>query len=460
MLDWLAKIKDMGENTFHSVAKRLRQGFHKDDLHEFKPALVEIEERPASPLGRVVFWTVVATMAFFAAWMYLGKIDVVVSCRGIVIPEGDVKVLQPLETGVVSAMMCKEGDFVNKGQVLMEVDPSLTDPELGSRQKNLHYLELEKMRLNATLNGVAFSPDNKSCDGESVKTQHELHRSSVMSLQKQLDAKRAELGHVAEEQFAAKKDQRYHASLLEMAQDRERRTKVVAHIVSKNEYAKAIQDVLTYSNNVEQLNHKIEQLHHRSRQITAEMAYIKEHSRTATLSELADRQKTSTEIQAEIDKTTFRKQQQKILSPVDGYVSNLNFHTIGGIVTPAQPLITVVPVGTPLVIKASVLNHDIGFIRDGMDVSVKIDTFEFQKYGILKGIVRSISRHSSEHKELGLIYEVFITPLETTLTVKGKRMPITSGMSLTAEIKVEKRRVIEFFIYPLIKYLDEGMSVR
>ena len=95
-----------------------------------------------------------------------------------------------------------------------------------------------------------------------------------------------------------------------------------------------------------------------------------------------------------------------------------------------------------------------------MAVSVKIDTFDFQKYGILNGTVRSISRHSTEDEKLGQVYEVFVTPKDTTFLVEGKRVPITSGMSLTAELKVGKRRVIEFFIYPIIKYLDEGIKVR
>jgi len=238
-----------------------------------------------------------------------------------------------------------------------------------------------------------------------------------------------------------------------MAKDREERMKAVADIVSKNEYEKAVNDVLTYDNNVRQATHRIGQLTH-------EIAYINENFKAVNLKEFSDKHKTVTEIRAEIDKTTFRNQKQKILSPVDGYVSNLYFHTIGGVVTPAQKLMIIVPMSAPHTIKASVLNKDIGFIRDGMDVSVKIDTFDFQKYGILAGTVRSISKHSIEDEKLGPVYEVFVTPKETTLLVEGKRLPITSGMSLTAEIKVGKRRVIEFFIYPIIKYLDEGIKVR
>ena len=440
------KVTDKLKDVFYTAARWPQWVFKRDDAHEFRPTMAEIEDNPLSPLGRIVFWIVVTVMVFLVAWMCLGKVDVVVSGRGMIIPEGDVKILQPLDTGVVSAIMCREGDFVKKDQVLMEIDPSITAPDLESKQKNLKYIELEKMRLNATIGKGAFNPDGKDQDSESIRTQKELHRSSVESIERQISAKREELRSVQEERS-------HNASLLEMAKDREKRMKAVADIISKSEYERALNDVMTYGNNVQKLTHKIGQL-------TNEIAYINESFRSTNLKEYSDKHKTATEIQAEIDKTTFRNQKQKILSPVDGYVSNLYFHTIGGVVTPAQKLMVVVPQGAQLVIKASVLNKDIGFIREGMPVSVKIDTFDYQKYGILNGAVRSISKHSTEDVKLGPIYEIFVTPQETTFLVEGKRLSITSGMSLTAEVKVKKRRIIEFFIYPIIKYFDEGIKVR
>lgn len=95
-----------------------------------------------------------------------------------------------------------------------------------------------------------------------------------------------------------------------------------------------------------------------------------------------------------------------------------------------------------------------------MPVSIKIDTFEFQKYGILHGTVKSISQNSIKDEKLGEVYEVYITPKEHTLMVEGKEKQLSTGMTLNAEIEINKRRIIEFFIYPLIKYLDEGISVR
>jgi hemolysin D len=399
-------------------------------------------------------------MVFFCTWMCFGKIDVVVSARGLVIPEGDVKILQPLDTGVVSAILCREGDFVKKGQVLMEIDPSMTAPEAESKRKSLHYLELEKMRMKASLGKGGFNPDKKVHDAESIRTQRELHQSSVEGLKKQLDAKKAELGKVEEDIKSAAKDKAYNAALLGIAQDKEKRLKAVVDIISRNEYEKALNDVLTHSNNVEQLTHKLEGLNQQKIQLQNELGYVSDNFRTTTLKEYSDTHKQATGISAELEKTSFRNEKQRILSPVDGYVSNLYFHTIGGVVTPAQKLMTVVPFNAPLVIKATVLNKDIGFVKDGMPVSVKIDTFDFQKYGILKGTVRNVSKHSTDDEKLGPIYEVFINPIDTTLLVEGKQVPMTSGMSLTAEIKISKRRIIEFFIYPLIKYLDEGIKVR
>lgn len=435
--------------------------FRKDDAHEFKPAMAEIEEKPANPLGRIVFWVVIATMVFFGLWMCIGKVDVVVTARGIVIPDGDVKILQPLDTGVVNSILCREGDYVREGQVLMEIDPSITAPELESKKKSLQFLEIEKQRLDSTLTGKEFKPVSEGkYDEDSIRTQRALYRSSLSSLEKQLEAKKAELNRTEEGMRSAEKEKEYNRSLLDVANDREKRLRAVLDIIARDDYEKVLNEILTYRNNIEQAEGKLKELDHRRQGLVSEIAYISENFKVSNLKEFSDKQKQSTEIRAEIEKTSFRNEKQRIVSPVDGYISNLFIHTVGGVVTPAQKLMIVVPNGAPLVIKATVLNKDIGFIKDKMPVMIKIDTFDFQKYGILKGSIRNVSQHSIEDEKLGPVYEVFVTPAETQLTVEGKKVVMSSGMSVTAEITVSKRRIIEFFIYPIIKYLDEGIKVR
>ena len=95
-----------------------------------------------------------------------------------------------------------------------------------------------------------------------------------------------------------------------------------------------------------------------------------------------------------------------------------------------------------------------------MPVQIKIDTFDFQKYGMIEGVVKKVSKDSVEDKNQGLVYDVFITPVSKTLIVDGKEQSITTGMSLSAEIKTGKRRIIEFFIYPIIKYWSEAVTIK
>ena len=126
----------------------------------------------------------------------------------------------------------------------------------------------------------------------------------------------------------------------------------------------------------------------------------------------------------------------------------------------AEKVISIVPADSPLIIKASVLDKDICFVKEGMPVQVKIDTFDFQKYGMIEGKVKKVSKDSVEDEKQGLVYDVFITPVTKSLIVDGKEQQISTGMGLSAEIKTGKRRIIEFFIYPIIKYWSEAVSIK
>jgi len=436
------------------------QNSSSDDSHEFKPLLVEIEDRPLNPLGRTVFWVIIAALVFFTIWMFVGKVDVVVTARGKVIPDGEVKMLQPLTTGVVSGILVKPGDFVQKGQVLMEIDPSDIEPELESMKANLKQLDLEILRLECILEHKPFAPDVSKYDESIIKVQNEIYYSTIKRLQKQLRVKAEELKQVEEQLESMKTTRAQNVYLLNLSQDRLSRLKEVKDILSKDEYDKAESDYKDNEKSIKTVGHKINELVAARARIFKEIDFIKEDERNKLLTELVEKRKNYKYLRANMDKAAYISARQQIVTPVNGYVNKLFIHTIGGVVTPAEKLVSIVPANSPLVIKAMVRNKDIGFVSVGMNVSIKIDTFSFQKYGLLKGTVKHVSRDSIEDENLGLVYEVYVNPSETSLLVEGIETPITTGMSLTAEIKVGKRRIIEFFIYPLIKYLDEGISVR
>lgn len=429
--------------NLENLKKKINEVFgEKDDSYEFLPIVAEIEEEPVNPIGRTMFWILIALIVFTALWLILGKADVVVSARGKIIPDGEIKIIQPLETGVIKKILVKEGDFVHKGQTLIEINPSTTQPHLESMKANLEYINLERKRLNAASRGQSF--DAKPTEEE--QTQLGLYQSSVADLRNQLQAKRAEIRSIDEEISNYQKQ-------LSINFTKEQRMNQVSDIIAKNDLEKVKAENTEYRS-------KIKELRHQKSKAQQEANYIQSNFKTQNFNELADRDKKATELAASIKETEFRKNQQNIVSPVDGYVNTLLVHTTGGVVTPAEKLISVVPKDAPIIIKATVMNKDIGFVRAGMPVLIKIDTFDFQKYGMINGTVKKVSKDSVEDQRLGPIYDVYITPLNHTLLVEGRETPITTGMSLTAEIKVYKRRIIEFFIYPMIKYWNQAIQVR
>src|SRR4030042_741336 len=158
----------------------------KRDSHEFEPLLVEIEEAPLNPLGRAIFWIIILAIGFFSLWMVIGRVDVVVTARGKVIPVGEVKTVQPLNTGVVRTILVAPGDAVEEGQVLMEIDPSDTQPELESLKADMKQVELEILRLEALLTGTRFTPVPSRYDPALLRVQNEIYASAKERLEKQI----------------------------------------------------------------------------------------------------------------------------------------------------------------------------------------------------------------------------------------------------------------------------------
>ena len=308
-----------------------------------------------------MFWVIIIFMLIAGLWMYFGKVDIVVTARGIIIPTGEEKLVQSLEKGVLTTLAVKEGEYVTEGQLVAIVSPAEYEPEL-------------------------------------------------------------ELNNLREEEARISQQMASDRTKLSIARSEKARLESVRDIIPSSRYDQSAKEVT-------ELSHEIASL-------------------GASLAEIRNK------------RVQIEKQKQYLKSPIEGYVNKILVHTEGGVVQPAEKIMTIVPKDATKVIKAQVLNQDVGFVEKGMPVSIKIDTYNFQKYGILDGVVTVVSPNSIEDEKLGPIYEVYIEPKNTTLLVEGKEQTIKYGMSTTNEIKIGKRRIIEFFIYPLIKYMDESIKVR
>jgi hemolysin D len=429
---------------------------HKD-THEFQPLLVEIQDRPLNPLGRSILWIIFGVIVFGLIWLFVGKIDVVVSARGKVVPSGEIKILQPIETGVISKILVKEGDKVQKGQILMQIDPSVTQMSLESKKKDLQVLMAEVKRLQALVQNKELAFDAN--DIVSLE-QYNLFRHQKNTLSQNIIKFEAQKEQAKAQYNSAVSDEHRIKGLLLNEQARLERMEKVLDIIARNQYDEVLKSVHNLS---EQLimsqNKKLEASKHLN-EVEQEEKVFKDQLFSTWFEELVQKQKELRLLESEVNAIAFQSKQQQIRATVDGYVGKLLVHTEGGVVTPAEKLISIIPKDAPLIVKATVLNQDIGFVTKNMQSAIKIDTFSFQKYGYLHGEVVNVGNDAIEDEKLGPVYEIKIAPTQTMLMVEGEEKELEPGMSVTAEIKVGKRRIIEFFIYPLIKYMDEGLSVR
>jgi hemolysin D len=183
-------------------------------------------------------------------------------------------------------------------------------------------------------------------------------------------------------------------------------------------------------------------------------------TRRQLLDELRQAREQIQQFEPEVARTTQRNALMQLRAPVTGTVQQLAVHTVGGVVTPAQPLLSVVPENESLEVEATVLNQDIGFVRPGQRATIKVESFPYTRYGYIEGVVESVSHDAIQDEKLGLIYRARVKMKKTELLVDGVKVRLTSGMALTAEIRTGKRRVIEYILDPLRRGVDESMRER
>lgn len=162
----------------------------------------------------------------------------------------------------------------------------------------------------------------------------------------------------------------------------------------------------------------------------------------------------------ELTKARYEQSLTELRAPVAGTVQQLAVHTLGGVVTPAQPLLTLVPSDQHVEVEALLENKDVGFVHAGQPVSVKVETFNFTKYGRVAGEVVSVSQDAIKDEKRGQVYNAKVRLARSQLLIDGRSVALAPGMAVTVEIKTDQRRVIDYFLSPLEQHLQESLGER
>jgi len=456
----------------------------RDEL-AFLPAALEIVETPPSPLGRAIGSAIIILFCLALIWAWWGTIDIVASATGKILPSSRVNIIQPFETAVVRSIRVQDGQTVKAGDVLIELDPTANEAERDHLHNDLLAERLNIARLRAALsdNPVAdFSPP-AGADPELVSTQRQLllnqvteHRAKVAALLRQQAQKEAELATTGATIHKLE-------TIIPVIQSRVdiRKTLVEKELGSKLTYFEVFQLL------VEQREELVVQTSH-LHETEAAIAAIRETRSQAvaeyrhTISDdLAKAEQKANGLTQDLIKAEQRTKLQQLAAPVDGVVQQLAVHTVGGVVTPAQQLLVVVPSESRLEIEAMVSNSDIGFVHAGQDAEIKVDTFNFTRYGLLHGKVLSVSQdavildrpqdrasdralgtahETSEPKGQELNYSARISLDRTQMQIDDRMVNLSPGMAVTVEIKTGSRTILSYLLSPVRRYRQETLRER
>ncbi|MEW6544395.1 MAG: HlyD family type I secretion periplasmic adaptor subunit [Nitrospirota bacterium] len=429
---------------------------------EFLPAVLEIQESPPSPVGRAVMWLIMAVFLAGVLWASLGRIDIVAVAQGKIIPSDYSKVIQPLESGVISVIHVRDGQAVKSGEVLIELDATVNAAEQARLSNEYRAAKVESARLRALLAGTDRMEAPAGSDAKFVELQEQLLRDQLAEQRARIEAARQQV----EQRKAAVEGTRAEIAKLEttvpmLTQKAQAFKKLLRdQYVAEMQYLDAEQSRVEAAQNLESQRKKLVQDQAALAEAQKNHERLKSDVQQSRMAELTAIETKAASLAQELVKAGQRTGQQRLAAPIDGVVQQLAVHTVGGVVTPAQQLMIVVPNDHPLEVEAWVENKDIGFVKEGQPVEIKVETFPFTVYGTISGRIVSVSDDAVPLEKGGLAYTARVSMDRSEMAVEGKTVRLSPGMAVTAEIKTGQRRVIEFFLSPLLKYAQESVRER
>lgn len=439
------------------------------DIHEFLPAAIEIERSPAPTFGRAILWCIVALFIIAVVWACVGKVDVVAVAQGKVIPSERVKQIQPLETATIADIHVQEGDHIKAGDPLITLDPTVTDADVRRFKKEWREASAQHLRLTALV--AWLQGDQKSVptiladaelDDEQRITQNALLQQEAAEYLARLNALKQEAERLGYERKMTQAEIQKQQRLLPVMSERVGALEKLyaQQYVAKIQFLELQQQLIEVEQNLAVQQARLQTLDASLLTNAAQQLAMKHEQLKNTLTQKQQLDVQVVSLREEKTKAEQRAKQYKLNAPIAGSIQQLVVHTIGGVVTPAQVLMEIVPENSSLEVEAFVLNQDIGFVKNGQKAEVKVETFNFTKYGLIDAELISLSEDAIQDEKLGLIYRAMFRLKSDKLLVENKWIRLSSGMNVTAEVKIGKRRLIEYFLSPLLRYKQESVRER
>lgn len=440
---------------------------------DFSPGLLAIQESPPARLPRMVLYIMLALFGVLFLWAAFGTLDIIASAEGRLIPQTYVKIVQPSDSGIVKEILVREGQEVRAGQVLMRLDPQLTDTDLATLQSDAVLKSLTLRRIDAELHGkpLVRQAGDPSFLFEQVSAQYRARRQSYLdALAQESEVLRKARSDLVASQHTLSK---LHETLPVFRKMSESFNTLmhqgfVSPLVAEDKDRERIErerDLQTQQANVESMRASIAQSEKRLDQIRSNYESQLRNERVGIEGE-------HTKVAGELTKLQHKATLLELKAPQDGVIKDLATHTVGTVVQPGTIMMTLVPKQEPLIAEVAVKNEEVGFVGPGQAVKIKLATYPFQKYGMLEGKVDHVSadsnagdanaqRQGSGTDSAGMTYKAIVRlATQEFIGPDGQRLHMSPGMQVTAEIHQGKRSVLEYLLSPVKKVTQEAARER
>jgi hemolysin D len=427
--------------------------------------LFEIEAADPSGASRTVLKTVCSLFGVLLVWAVFGKLDIVAVAEGRLVPETYVKIVQPAEGGVVRELLVKEGDAVQAGQVLARLDPTLATADAKAVSSEFALQRMQARRIESELAGTPLhrEPGDDALLFSQVQAQGRAHRQTF------LDA-------VAGEQAARQRTEHELVSAAETLKklettlpSYERQAQAFERLATQNlvgqlqaeekrrEVQERAQDLESQRATVESLRSALSQHDRRLAQIKSTYESDLNALRLETLSRIS-------QLEQSASKNTYREGLLELRAPQAGIVKELATTTLGAVIQPGTVLMSLVPDKEPLVAEVAIQNQDIGFVQVGQPVRIKVAAYQFQKYGMLEGKVRTVSADANQPNSTqgngpapsSPMFKALIELDRQQIEVNGLDLPTLAGMQVSAEIVQGERTVLEYLLSTVQRVRSEA----
>jgi hemolysin D len=440
------------------------------DPLDFSPALLRVQNQPPTPFARALLHILLILLFLLLLWAAFGKLDVVATAEGKLLPQSYLKIVQPPEQGVIREILVSEGETVKAGQILMRMDATLSEADGLALNSDSLGRAITQRRIDAELANRPFTrqPDDPADLYQQTLAQYQANRTALESALAQehslLDKAQSDLA--ASQEVRSKLLQTLpHYRAQELAYQQLAAEGYTGKLIATDKTRERIekeQDLKAQEHAITAAQATINQTRKRLSQITADY-------RQKLQTERADNSDKLDKTTAELAKQQYRHTLLELKAPQAGIVKDLATHTLGTVISPGSILLTLVPQDEILRAEVWVSNQDVGFVHTNEPVKIKLAAYPFQKYGMIEGKVTHLSADASDspnnqqgspsnkpNPAQAYTYRTLVDLQAQYLEEKGVRHTLTPGMQVTAEIHLGTRSILEYLLSPVMGAFQEA----